>query len=139
MQHSCKFIGYGDSAESDTTPTYSLRCKNVDYDLAGMSGGVAISACSGKVIGALSTQDFGECHKRGDKTFVSIAPLSQDRDGKIRFGLPKPAGATLCWYERNERTDVARACEVAPGRFPADDPESGGGGDTRAVPIQAEH
>jgi hypothetical protein len=119
MQHSCKFIGYGDSAESAKMPTYSLRCKSVDYDLAGMSGGVAISACTGKVIGALSTQDFGECNKTGDKTFVSIAPLNQNRDGKIALGLPKATGATLCWYDKNAGAGAARACDVGPGRFPA--------------------
>lgn len=120
-QHSCRFIGYGDSLNSVSNPTYSLRCDGVDYDLAGMSGGVAISACTGRVIGALSSQDTSACHKRGDKTYVSIAPLHAQH-GEIRFGLPKASGPTQCWYELQGRTDLRRDCLVEPGRFPSRTP-----------------
>lgn len=120
-QHTCKFIGYGNSIASDAHATYSLQCNGVDYDIAGMSGGVAISACTGKVIGAVSAQDYDpECGKQGDQKHVSISPLSLSNGGAIEFGLPKTVGATVCWYSNKTtgRADIQRSCNVTPGKFP---------------------
>lgn len=119
MRHECRFQGYTQSLNSETVPAYALDC-DIDYDIAAMSGGVAISACTGKVIGALSAQEFEQsCGNTGTPRFVQIAPVSINPEGQILFGVQHTA-QTNCIYTDPMTTqpDVVRACTIGSRNFP---------------------
>ncbi len=90
MRHRCEFKGYGEGLNTTDHSAYELHCPNVDYDLAAMSGGIAVSTCTGKVVGAVSYQDYHvKCPDSGDPRSVYVAPLIRNQAGQIAFGPPK--------------------------------------------------
>ncbi len=90
MQHLCEFKGYGEGLNTEKHSAYRLHCPKVGYDIAAMSGGIAISTCTGKVVGAVSYQNYhAKCPQSGDPRSVFIAPLTRNQAGQIAFGPPK--------------------------------------------------
>lgn len=91
VKHRCKFKRYGEALYTSKISAYELHCPGIDYDIEGMSGGIAISACTGHVIGAVSYQNFEKnCPDPGDAREVYVAPLNRNSAGQITLGPAKP-------------------------------------------------
>ncbi len=90
QSHKCVYKGLTESVTSADASHYQLNCPDLNYDLEGMSGGVAISACTGRVIGVVSAQEFSAACARnpGNAQTVQIAPISRNPADQIVFGIP---------------------------------------------------
>ncbi len=116
----CVMVGYAETLNDSANASYVLDCPDATYDIAGMSGGPIVSACSGQVVGAVSWQDYDEdCPRRGDKRKVGAAVIHADRDGKVAFGVPEVLHSR-CWSYAGDRLSVAKDCQVIPGFFAVD-------------------
>jgi hypothetical protein len=113
----CVMAGYAESLSNPANAAYVLDCPGATYDIAGMSGGPIVSLCSGKVVGAVSWQDYDEdCPRRGDKRKVGAAIVFSDAAGKTSFGVPAVVHSR-CWDWQDERLSRTRDCQVIPGYF----------------------
>jgi hypothetical protein len=113
----CSMAGYAESLRDPANASYVLDCPDASYDIAGMSGGPIVSLCTGKVIGAVSWQDFDEdCPRRGDKRKVGAANIFADAAGKAAFGVPAVTHSR-CWEYQDERLSRVKDCQVIPGFF----------------------
>lgn len=131
MRHHCKMRGYSSSNDNDS-PVYALKCRDINYIIGGMSGGPAISACTGKVLGAVSSQSYDDekdpkkrCVHNGDPNVVFVSPVFQDSSQKVLFGVQQTIFDTKCVYAKDDQDGAysqSRKCNVTPGMFSEEPP-----------------